>query len=79
MSKLMDLVREQRRRRAGINDNVMIFHWAGFNKERPSQAMGLQQEVDESHEQFIGRVEAAACAKGLRTAFISNIRNADFN
>ncbi len=69
MSKLVDLVREQRCRRAGIDDEVLIFHWADFDKERPSQAMGLQQELDESHEAFISRVGAAARAEGSRVAF----------
>jgi hypothetical protein len=53
MSKLMGLVREQQRRRASINDDVTFFHWADFDEGRPAQALGLQQKVDESHENFV--------------------------
>ena len=77
MSKLMDLVREQQRRRAGITDDVTLFHWADFDEGRRSHAMGLQQKVDESHEDFVSRVEATARAEGLRAAFINNIWDAD--
>ncbi len=72
MSRLIDLVRQQRHRRAGINDDVMLFHWADFDKERPCQALGLQQKEDESHDDFISRVEATARAQGSRIAFINN-------
>ncbi len=75
MSKLIDLVRQQQRRRAGINDDVMLFHWADFDKERPCQA--LQQKEDEPHDDFISRVEAAARAEGLRVAFINNTFSVD--
>ena len=77
MSKLMGLVREQQRRRAGINDDVTLFHWADFDKERPCQALGLQQKEDESHDDFISRVEATARAQGSRVAFINNILSVD--
>jgi hypothetical protein len=43
---------------------------------RPSQALGLQQMVDESHDDFIRRVEATAGAHGSRVVFINNIRGA---
>ncbi len=46
MSRLIDLVREQQRRRAGINDDAMVFHWADFDKGHPCQALGLQQKED---------------------------------
>ncbi len=77
MSRLMDLVRQQRHRRAGINDDVMLFHWADFDKERRSQALGLQQKEDESHDDFISRIEATARAQGSRVAFISNTLSVD--
>ncbi len=77
MSRLMDLVRQQRHRRAGINDDVMLFHWADFDKERPCQALGLQQKEDESHDDFISRVEATARAQGSRVAFINNTLSVD--
>jgi hypothetical protein len=76
MSKLMDLVRDQQRRRAGINDDVMLFHWADFDEKRPSHAIGLRQKVNESHEEFISRVEATARAQSSRVVFIDNIRGA---
>ncbi len=79
MSKLMGLVHEQQRRRAGINDDVTLFHWADFDKERPCQALGLQQKEDKSHDDFISRVEATARAEGFRVAFISNIGAADLS
>jgi hypothetical protein len=76
MSKLMGLVREQQRRRAGITDDVRLFHWADFDEGRRSHAIGLQQKMDESHEDFISRVEATAQAQGSRVVFIDNIRDA---
>jgi hypothetical protein len=76
MSKLIDIVREQRRRRAGINDSLKLFHWADFDPGRRSHALGLQQNVDEPHEDFMGRVEATAQTKGVRVAFIDNVRGA---
>ena len=76
MNRLIDLVREQQRRRAGINDDVMLFHWADFDERRPAHALGIQQKVDESHQEFISRVEAAARAEGSRVVFIDNIQGA---
>ncbi len=73
MSKLIDIVREQQRRRAGVNDDVTLFHWADFDKERPSQAMGLRQKHDESHQDFIGRIKATARAEGSRVVFLHNV------
>ena len=75
MGILRGLVREQQRRRAGISDEVIVLHWSDFDQDRPSQAIGLQQGVDESHEQFISRVETAARAEGLRVVFMDNIRS----
>ncbi len=63
-------------RRAGVNDDVTVFHWADFDPGRRSHALGLQQNVDESHEDFMSRVEATARAKGSRVVFIDNIRDA---
>ena len=63
------------RRRAGINDDVKLFHWADFDPGRRSHALGLQQNVDESHEDFMSRVEATARTKGSRVAFVDNIRD----
>jgi hypothetical protein len=75
MSKLIDLLREQQRRRAGVTDEVMLFHWADFDPGRRSHAFGLQQKTDESHEDFISRVGAAARAEGARVGFVDNIRD----
>jgi hypothetical protein len=74
MSKLMGLVREQQRRRAGINDDVMLLHWADFDEGRPAHALGIQQKVDEPYKDFVSRVEATARVEGLRAVFIDNIR-----
>ena len=75
MSKLIDIVREQQRRRAGINDDIKLFHWSDFDPGRRSHALGLQQNLDESHENFISRLEATARAEGSRVVFIDNVRD----
>ena len=38
--------------------------------------LGLQQKEDESHDDFISRVEAAARIERLRVVFMDNIRGA---
>ena len=43
---------------------------------RSTGAFRDQQNMDESHEDFISRVEATAQAQGSRVVFIDNIRDA---
>ena len=74
MSKLLDLIREQRRRLRGIEDKVYFLYWANFDKEKPCQAFGLQQRSHESYEDFCGRVIVAAKAEGTRFVFLENSR-----
>ena len=66
---------EQQRRRAGINDDVKLFHWADFDPGRRSHALNLQQNLDESYEDFLSRVEATARAEGTCVVLVDNIRD----
>jgi hypothetical protein len=66
MVKLIDLVREHRRRRARINNKVALVQWPDFDEGRPCEAPGLQQAADASFQHFKNRVVGVARAEGSR-------------
>jgi hypothetical protein len=76
MKKLIDLIREQRRRLAG-NDEVTLAHWANFDKDAPCRVQVggavLVSAPDEPFESFTKRVTAAAVAADARILWLENV------
>jgi hypothetical protein len=72
MSKLLDLIRDERRRRTEPEQKVVFVGWDD-DGDGPHLALGLQQGADEPYSEFTKRVTAEAVAQGVRHVWIERV------